>query len=235
MDPASAVPDEQLSPSSLAYLFASRFVVAAKPGSVGMRSFATGVTVNTEVLAVHLPVIALWWLHNSGNISLRPYEGRRSQALRWVMNGGGSNLRAVLLRPEPYGGLEGRVLGYLGRTKKRSDSGEDVYSMLTSLLPESKHPYEAVIEVVLKEVTDKGYVTRVSRDPGVGGSLVRRPKWVYESNPERYAPLAARVDELASEWKTFGNELYKSLRESSKRAIDSNKKDDLMDKLIDQV
>ncbi len=220
--------DRLLSTSSLAYLFASRFVVAAEPGTRGMKSFATGVTVNTRALAVNLPVLALWSLRNSGDISLRIDDEKNSKGVR-----------AVLIRQGESSGIEGRILEQLARDKKAADGGVDVARLVSGLIPHTALPFEAVIELVLIEVAEKGYVTKVPQGRGMADRLKHKPKWAYEPNQQRYPPLLDSVTALAREWNAFDDDLYKSLRDVSRVAIEHQRKrvdsdyDDFVDGVVE--
>jgi hypothetical protein len=221
--------DRLLSTSSLAYLFASRFVVAAEPGTQGMKSFATGVTVNTRALAVNLPVLALWSLRNSGHISLRIDDEKKNS----------KDVRAVLIHTGVSSGIEGRFLDQLARNKKAADAGASVGGLVSGLIPHTSLPFEAVIELVLVDVAEKGYVTKVAQGRGMADRLRHKAKWTYEANQQRYPPLLDSVTALAPEWNAFDDELYKSLRDVSRVAIERQRKrldadyDDFVDGVVE--
>jgi hypothetical protein len=220
--------DRLLSSSSLAYLFASRFVVAAEPGTRGMRSYATGLTVNTRALAVNLPVLALWSLQNSGHISLRPYEEKRNKGVR-----------AVLTHPGESSGIEGRLLDQLARSKTTTGAGDSVAALVSGLIPHTTVPFEAIIELVLIEVVEKGYVIKVPQGRGIADRLKHKSKWTYEPNSQCYPPLLDGATALAREWNSFDDDLYKSLRDITRGAIEGRRKrsgadyDDFVDGVVE--
>jgi hypothetical protein len=215
----TAAPEQdELSPSGLAYLFASQFGVPAKRGTI---SFATGVTVDTEALAVNLLVLALWSLQDLGYLSLRPYEERR---LRVVTSRG---VRAVVLRTAELSGIEGRVLRALATDKQATGAGADVYRAVRAIVSESRDPFTAAVALPVDDIVAAGYLTRAPRPKGLGARLTGRPKWTLKPVPERYPELTARIDALAQAWRTYlADPAYPVVSETVRRAIESREADD---------
>lgn len=207
----------QLSPSGLAYLYASRF---GAPATRGTTCFATGATVETETLAVDLPVLALWSLQELGYLSLRPYQEKR---LRVFTSRG---VRAAVLRTAELDGLEGRILHALATDTHATSAGADVYRAVRAILPEARNPFTACLALHLEDLVAAGYLTKVPRSGGLAARLKGHPKWTFEPVPERYPELTARVEALEQAWRTFLVEpAYPVIRDAVRRAIESRRAD----------
>lgn len=215
----TAAPDQaQLSPSGLACLFASRFVA---PAARGTTCFATGANVETEPLAISLPVIALWALQQQGYINMRPYEEKR---LRVFTSRG---VRAVVLRTAALGGLEGAILHALATDKHATSAGADIYRAVRAVVPDSREPFGAAIAIVFDDIVAAGYLIKAPRPAGLGARLRGQPKWTLEAVPQRYQELAARVEALAQAWQAvLADPAYPAVREVVRRAIESCRESD---------
>ena len=65
------------SPTTIAYLFADRFVLSAQAGETGMKAFGTGAVVVTAELSAGLVAIGLWQLREMGAVKLEEYHAKK--------------------------------------------------------------------------------------------------------------------------------------------------------------
>lgn len=191
-----------LSASSLACLFASRFVPAAAGRSPASPSFGTGTTVDRRALAETLPIIALWALEADRQIAWRPSERRRWALLR----ARSVHARLATAHPVAFGGLEAALLAELVRRR----SGADVEELVRRLATHGRRPADAIIECALADVAGAGYLCRRGGSDGDAG-LSR-----YAPVEHGYAVLALSVDALAKSWRTF---IEDPRREPLRRAL----------------
>lgn len=185
------------SPSTVAYLFADRFVITAQPGKTGMKAFGTGAVVVTAELSAGLVAIALWQLREMGVLTLEAYQSKK---LGFISTSG---VRAILTGDAEASGVEKAVLDTLRTWKKARDQGVSAWDVANMLCREGKDPNAAVIHFAIEDAVAGGFLQRVPQEVSAVGRLTGRPQTVLQPVPDRLAELKPRVDELALQWREF--------------------------------
>ena len=208
------------SPSTVAYLFADRFVPSEKPGKTGMSAFGTGAVVVTSELAGGLVAIALWQLRQMGAVSLEPYSAKR---LGFINTSG---VRARLIgSADVAGGVEKNVLAFLQRSKKAPDRGETAWDIANILCIEGRDPRMTVIGMAIEEDIALGYLHRERTEAGVIGRLAGKPSSKLQPHAEQIATLAPAAERLAIAWRDFRQgdeaEMAKLLRSTTYDGIEA--------------
>lgn len=208
-------PTGVLSPSSIAYLFADRFVLKEQPGKSGMKAFGTGQVVVTRELSAGLVAIALWQLREQGAVTLEPYHAKR---LGFISTQG-VNVRFV--NPvEAGGGVEKRVLDHLQRSKRAREGRETAFDVANLICRDGKDPRGTVIALAINDAVAAGYLERVPQPSGKGTTL--------QPHADRVATLAPAADALAAAWRDFRQgeeELAKLLRSTTFDGIEVRARD----------
>jgi hypothetical protein len=205
------------SPSTTAYLFADRFVLAAQPGKTGMKAFGTGAVVVTAELAGGLVAIALWQLREMGAVTLEAYSAKK---LGFISTSG---VRVKLVGTADTAGVEKRCLAELEKSKKSRTDGMSAWDVANFICRDGKNPYGTVIQMAIDEAVELGCLQRVAQEVGIGGRLTGKPGTRLEAVPDRVAELKPAADELAEKWRGFRQGeagLAKLLRSGTYEGID---------------
>lgn len=185
------------SASTVAYLFADRFVLSAQPGKQGMKAFGTGAVVVTAELSAGLVAIALWQLREMGAVRLEAYHAKK---LGFISTSG---VRATLAGDVEASGLEKAALDSLRTWKKARDQGVSAWDVANMVCREGRDPDGAVIHVAIEEAVAGGWLERVQQEVSAVGRLSGRPSSVVQPVADRLAELRPRADELALQWRDF--------------------------------
>jgi len=202
-----------LSPSTVAYLFADRFVLTAQPGKTGMKAFGTGAVVVTAELSAGLVAISLWQLRERGVVTLEQYQSKK---LGFISTSG---VRITLAGDGEAAGVEKAVLDTLKTWKKARDQGVSAWDVANMVCRDGKDPNATVIHFAIEEAVAAGCLQRAPQEVGAVGRLTGRPQAVLQPVPERLAELKPRADELALQWREFRQgaeaEMVKLLRSTT--------------------
>jgi hypothetical protein len=182
--------------STLAYLFADRFVLKEDPGKSGMKAFGTGEVVRTSELAGGLVAIALWQLREQGAVTMESYHAKR---LGFISTKG-VNIRFV--QRVPAGGVEKRVLDMLEKSKKAREGRETAFDVANMICRDGGEARAALISKAIDDAVQLGYLDRVNQDVGVVGKL-RGKGTKLEPRSDRIKELDAAAMELAVRWRDF--------------------------------
>lgn len=208
------------SPSTVAYLFADRFVPSEKPGKTGMSAFGTGAVVVTSELAGGLVAIALWQLRQMGAVSLEAYSAKRLG----FINTSGVRVR-LTGTADVSGGVEKTVLNFLQRSKKAGERGETAWDLANIICIEGRDPRMTVIGMAIDEAIALGYLHREKTEAGVIGRLAGKPSSKLHANAEQVATLAPAAERLAIAWRDFRQgeeaEMVKLLRSTTYDGIEA--------------
>ncbi len=185
------------SPSTVAYLFADRFVLAAQPGKTGMKAFGTGAVVVTAELSAGLLAIALWQLREMGAVRLEQYQAKKLGLIST------SGVRVTLVDNVETGGVERAVLATLGTWKKARDAGVSAWDVANMLCREGRDPDAAVIRFAIEDAVAGGCLQRVAQEVSAVRRLTGTPGSVLQPVAERIAEVRPRADELAVQWREF--------------------------------
>ena len=199
------------SPSTVAYLFADRFVLSAKPGETGQKAFGTGGIVNTKELAAGLVAIAIWQLREMGAVTLQAYHSKK---LGFIATSGA---RVTLVGEAQTGGVEQRCLDQLARSGKSRTAGMSAWDVANFVCRDGRDPHGVVIRIAMDAAVEAGCLTRVDKK--------------LDPVPEALQTLGPAVDALAAQWREFRQgeeELAKLLRTTIYEGIDvqSRRRDD---------
>jgi len=221
--PPEAEPARSPSGSTIAYLFADRFVPTESAGKTGMRAFGTGQVVVTAELAGGLVAIGLWQLRERGAVTLDAYSGKKLGLIKVsgvrvrLSAGAGDVVRTA-------GGVEQRLLEHLGKSRKARDGGETAWDIANIVCMDGKEPRNAVIGRAIDEAVALGYLDRVKGEVGVIGRLAGRGSAKLEPVDDRLATLAPAALKLAAQWRSFREreaDLAKLLRSTTFEGIES--------------
>ena len=189
----------QLSPSSVAFLYAHRFAPAAKEGKIGTRSLANGTVVETVALSRMLVIVALWSLQEAGAVVLEPFKEKRLKFIPW------NGVRVRLIEPIEIGGLEGRLLGEVARDKKARDPGMDISLLMNLLFRDGKPDAESLVrKYVVDDVAERGYAERVSTDVGaVKHAITKQSRSRLEGRDEQIGSVRQLAESVIERWNGF--------------------------------
>jgi hypothetical protein len=182
------VAQAELSPSSVAFLYAHRFAPAAKAGETGTVSLANDTVVQTTPLTRMLVILGLWSLQDGGVIALVPFKEKRLRFIPWT------GVRARLLEPSKTGGIEGDVIAELVRDKKGRDPGMEVSTIVHFLYKDRRGkstPEALVRKRVVEDVVERGYAERINKQ--------------LEGRKAQIEPIKPAADQLLEQWNTFCN------------------------------
>lgn len=213
--------------STLAYLFADRFVIKEQPGKSGMKAFGSGAVVVTKELAAGLVAIALWQLREQGAVTLEAYSAKK---LGFISTKG---VRVGLGTPVPARGVEKAILDHLQRSKRGREGRETAFDVANMICRDGKDPHGVVIRMAIDDAVELGYLERVHQDVNVVARMQGKGTKL-EPNADRIAALAPAAQTLAEGWKEFRSgaeqEMVKLLRSTSYDGIDAQarNRDDLL-------
>jgi hypothetical protein len=185
------------SPSTVAYLFADRFVLSAQPGKTGMKAFGTGAVVVTAELSAGLVAIALWQLREKGVLTLESYQAKK---LGFISTSG---VRATLVGDAEVSGLERAVLDSLRTWKKAREQGVSAWDVANMVCREGKDPNSAVIKFAIEDAVSAGCLQRAPQEVTTVGRLTGKPGTVLQPVADQLAELKPRADELSLQWRDF--------------------------------
>lgn len=201
------------SPSTVAYLFADRFVLTETPGKTGMKAFGSGAVVRTAELSAGLVAIALWQLREMGAVRLEAYHAKK---LGFISTSGA---RVTLIGDAEVSGVEKAVLDAVKSWKKSRDQGVAAWDVANIVCRDGKEPNAAVIHFAIEDAVGGGYLQRVAKEVSTVRRLTGTPATMLEPLPDRIAELKARADELAVQWRDFRQgseaEMVKLLRSTT--------------------
>lgn len=201
------------SPSTVAYLFADRFVLTAQPGKTGMKAFGTGAVVVTAELSAGLVAIALWQLREMGALRLEQYQSKK---LGFISTSG---VRATLVGDAEVSGVEKAVLDTLRTWKKAREQGVSAWDVANMVCRDGKDPNATVIHLAIEDAIAAGCLQRVPTEVSAVGRLTGKPQTVLQPVADRLAELKPRADELALQWREFRQggeaEMVKLLRSTT--------------------
>ncbi len=208
------------SPSTVAYLFADRFVPAEKPGRTGSSAFGGGGVVVTSELSAGLVAIGLWQLRQMGAVSLEAFSAKKLG----FINDTGVRVR-LKGSADVSGGVEKALLDLLQKSKKARDGGERAWGIANTLCIEGRDPRSTVIGMAIDDAVALGYLRREKTEAGVIGRLSGKPSSTLQADTERIAALAPAADRLAIAWRDFRKgdeeELAKLLRSTTFDGIEA--------------
>ena len=217
--PVAAVP---VAASTVALVFADRFVAVQQPGRTTTPSYASGRAVAHTDLTRHLPVIALWSLRESGALGLAEYRERR---LGFIPSSG---VRAALHQHIPVGGIEGALLAGLAH-HRAAEQGVDVHALVRGLIPVSDDPYAVLLGRAVDDAVAAGLLQLVHNEVGTVGRLLGRATRQVAPVPSGVAPLHAVATDLAGRFVAFRSAepaLYQALVKASDKGIRSRQRSD---------
>jgi hypothetical protein len=210
------------SPSTVAYLFADRFVLAEKPGKTGQRAWGTGAVVVTNELSAGLVAIGLWQLREMGAVTIEPYSGKRMGFIPV------SGVRLRLVGTAEVGGVEKRLLDFLQTHKKAKDEGVTAWDVANMISRDTNDPRGSIIKPAMDEAVALGYLQREQQEVGVMGRLAGKPGTRLEPQTDRLATLQPAAQRLAEQWRDFRSneaDVAKLLRSTSFDGIEVRVRD----------
>lgn len=233
----------QLSPSSMAFLYAHRFTSAAEAGTPGTVSLANDGVVNTAKLGGRLLIVALWSLHSSGAVQLEPYreEVRQKQSVlfRTVENFASfkfkrapaevtymmSGIRVKLLESTAIGGIEGDVLKVLAKRNEARDPLYEISSLARHCGFDGANPQGRVVQAAIDEVVRLGYAEIEATGVGaIKHKLTHKQRGRLIGRKAEIDALKPQVDHLVDQWNNFADEqvdLRQALEEQVPRTLES--------------
>jgi hypothetical protein len=182
--------------STLAYLFADRFVPKLEPGKDGMTAFGTGEVVASGELAASLTAIALWQLREQGAVTLESYHAKK---LGFISTSG---VRIRFVQSVPATGVEKRVLELLEKSKKAREGQQTAYDVANLLCRDGGEARAALIRHAVDDAVQMGYVDRVQQDTGMLGKI-RGKGTALQPHAERIQALDSAATSLAAKWQDF--------------------------------
>jgi len=200
--------------STLAYLFANRFVPTEAVGRSGMKAFGTGAVVVTKELSAGLVAIALWQLREQGAVTLEAYSEKK---LGFIPVSG---VRVRFVAAVPARGVEKRVLDHLQGSKRAREGRETAFDVANLICRDGRDPRSTVIGMAIEDAVGLGYLARVKQDAGKGTTL--------EPQADRIAALAPAAQALAEGWRAFRTDeesLAKLLRSTTFDGIETRARD----------
>jgi hypothetical protein len=201
--------------STLAYLFADRFVLTEQAGRSGMKAFGTGAVVQTRELSAGLVAIALWQLRERGALTLESYRHKR---LRFISTSG-VNVR--VLQEVEARGVERRVLDHLLGSKRAREGRETAFDVANLVCRDGREPRGTIIKLAIDDAVELGYLQRVQGERGKGTRL--------EAVSDRVEALAPAAERLAVQWRDFRRgdeaEMAKLLRSTTFDGIETQARD----------
>jgi hypothetical protein len=209
--------------STLAYLFADRFVLKEAAGKTGMKAFGTGQVVVTRELSAGLVAIALWQLRERGAVTLEAYSAKK---LGFISTSG----VRVGLTGNPAAsarGVEKQILDHLQRSKRGREGRETAFDVANLICREGKDPRGVVIRMAIDDAVELGYLERVKQDAGAVAHM-RGKGSTIEPHADLIAALEPAAQELAVAWRDFrtGEEpLAKQLRSTTFDGIEAKVRD----------
>jgi hypothetical protein len=209
--------------SSIAYLFADRFIPAQAPGRATTVVQSNGAAVSHVDLARHLPVIALWSLREIGAVDLAEYHEKK---LGFIPSNG---VRATLRQTVASSGIEGALLAGLTGSGRAQSTGVDVNALVRDLVPVSSNPYTRLLARSIDDAVALGLLRRVGDDVGVVGRLVGKSTSHVEPVAQGIVPLDAAASDLAARFAAFRtgeSALYLELLQQSSRGLKARERRD---------
>jgi hypothetical protein len=194
VQPDTAIP---ATGSTLAYLFADRFVLKEQPGKSGMTAYGTGEVVVTMELSAGLVAIALWQLRERGVVTLERYSGKR--LMFFSVNGVRIGLTGQ--DPGPLHGVEKVVLAHLQKSKRGREGRETAFDV-ANMISRDGDPRDAVTRVAIADAVELGYLDRVKQDVGVVGRIKGKGT-ALEPHADLVAALDPAAQQLAAAWRDF--------------------------------
>jgi len=210
-----------ISGSTLAYLFANRFVPTEGPGRSGMKAFGTGEVVVTKELSAGLVAIALWQLREQGAVTLEAYREKRLGLISV------SGVRVRVVGALPARGVEKRVLDHLQSSRRAREGRETAFDVANLICRDGNDPRGTVIRYAIDDAVELGYLDRIKQDAGVAGRLAGKST-TLEPHADRIAALATTAQTLAERWRAFRTDeepLAKLLRSTTYDGIESRVRD----------
>jgi len=199
------------SPSTVAYLFADRFVPTAKDGEKGMRAFGTGAVVVTGELAAGLVAIGLWQLRERGAVTLAAFSSKK---LGFISTSG---VRVTRTGDGDFSGVEKRLLDVIDTWKKARTEGVSAWDVANMVCRDGDDPNYAVTKIAVDEAVSLGYLDRVAQGAGKSPTTL-------EPQAERIATLQPDAETLAVSWREFRQgaeaEMVKLLRSTTYDGIE---------------
>lgn len=183
------------SPSTLAYLFADRFVLTAQPGKTGMKAFGSGAVVVTGELSAGLVAIAVWQLREMGVVRLEQYQSKK---LGFISTSG---VRLTLTGDAEVSGVEKAVLDTLRSWKKARDAGVSAWDVANMVCRDGKDPHATVIHFAIEDAVAAGCLQRVPQEVSTVGRLTGKPGTVLQGVSDCLAELKPVADDLAVKWR----------------------------------
>jgi hypothetical protein len=198
------VAQAELSPSSVAFLYAHRFAPAAKAGEMGTVSLANDAVVQTTSLCRMVVIIALWSLTEADVIVLEPFKEKRLRFIPWT------GVRARLIEPIEISGVEGDIVAKLARDKKGRDPGMDVATLVHLLFKDMRGkvaPELLVRKRLVDELVELGYAERVSTDVGaVKHALTGKSRAQLQGRRDQIESVKEPANRLVESWNRFSRE-----------------------------
>jgi hypothetical protein len=190
------VPAQDVSASTLVWLFADQFAALAPAGEKGVRSMSSGNVVSLVALGQMMYAVGLSRLHQAGLIRLEPGTSTFKSGLRRRVH------EFPVVHVHVTGDLSAadphthELTAALTRNAKTETDVQTVRRVVSSMLSESKSPYWHVIGVALDNAVRLGYVQRTKT-----GTL--RRKVHLEPVPDRIETLRPVAITLRDDWKAF--------------------------------
>jgi hypothetical protein len=191
------VNDTDVPASVTVLLFGDTFAPAVPAGSKGTVAYATGVTVETEILVQKMIMLDLIHLQNTGAIAVEPFL--RKIVLRLGM----ARVNIRVTDEEELRSSPGRIARAIAADKNARQDGKNVRAVIAEAFPKSEHPYQMMVQLGLDDAVELGYLW-LERDPGWRGiarALAGRATMVPRM--ERVQALRPAAEALAAEWTRF--------------------------------
>jgi len=182
--------------STLAYLFADRFVLKEQPGKSGMKAFGTGAVVVTKELSAGLVAIALWQLREQGAVTLEAYSAKKFGLIST------SGVRVGLVGTVPARGVEKHILDHLQGSKRGREGRETAFDVANLIARGGRDPHGVVIRMAIDDAVELGCLERVQHDVGMV-ARARGKGSTLEPIADRIAALAPAAQALAEGWREF--------------------------------
>lgn len=192
--------NDAVAPASVTVvLFGDMFAPTVATGEKGTVAYATGVTVDTTILAQKMISVELAHLQAIGAIAVEPFLRKLVSALGMA----GVNIRITdeqaLRSPPP----PARIARAIAEDKKSWQDGANVRTIISRAYSESVNPYKTVVQLALGDAVDLGYL-KLEREPGlrgIAGALVGHATTIPIM--ERIQALQPAAEALAAEWNAF--------------------------------
>jgi hypothetical protein len=196
--PENGRPSDAAVPVSVTVLlFADTFAPVIGAGDKGTVSYATGVSVVTEILARQMISVDLIHLQNGGAIEVDPFVRKK------ILFFSAAEADIRIIDDQVLRSSAGRIAQAIAADKKARQGAANVRAIIARAYPDSLFPYKTIVQIALDDAVELGYL-ELERNPGLRGiahGLAGQARTIPRM--ERIRALQADAEVLAAEWTDF--------------------------------